>query len=480
VGLFLVGSVLCGLSGELGNLPIVGDGMTQLVIFRGIQGAGGGGLFAMTFIVIADLFTPAERGKYQGYVGAVFGIASVLGPLIGGLLTDNAGGIIPGVEGWRWVFYVNIPVGAVALWFIVRRMPRLDPHGERLPPDFLGGALLLGGLIPLIMSLQLDKRAFPWTSPATLGLFVFGTALLTAFVVRSRKVPSPILDMRLFSDPVFRSANASTFFFGASFMSVTIFLPLFLVNVLDVSATRAGAALIPFSLGIVFSATLAGQIVDRVGYRSQIFGGGLVFLATVVLLARMGPDVPYSLVALYMVLAGLGVGPGMPLFTLAIQNAVDVRLVGQATSAAQFFRQTGATVGAAIMGTVLASTLALSFSSIELPDAWNTRSDTTLDELVSTGGAGLPERIGSLYAELAAETGTPEEAAAVLAQGTALSLRVATQVREAFALAASRIYWLTVLLVFVATALVLRIPELPLRTTHDRAGLEPRALADSP
>jgi hypothetical protein len=159
---------------------------------------------------------------------------------------------------------------------------------------------------------------------------------------------------------------------------------------------------------------------------------------------------------------------------------VDVRLVGQATSAAQFFRQTGATVGAAIMGTVLASTLALSFSSIELPDAWNTRSDTTLDELVSTGGAGLPERIGSLYAELAAETGTPEEAAAVLAQGTALSLRVATQVREAFALAASRIYWLTVLLVFVATALVLRIPELPLRTTHDRAGLEPRALADSP
>jgi MFS family permease len=330
------------------------------------------------------------------------------------------------------------------------------------------------------MSLQLDKRAFPWTSPATLGLFVFGTALLTAFVVRSRKVPSPILDMRLFSDPVFRSANASTFFFGASFMSVTIFLPLFLVNVLDVSATRAGAALIPFSLGIVFSATLAGQIVDRVGYRSQIFGGGLVVLATVVLLARMGPDVPYSLVALYMVLAGLGVGPGMPLFTLAIQNAVDVRLVGQATSAAQFFRQTGATVGAAIMGTVLASTLALSFSSIELPDAWNTRSDTTLDELVSTGGAGLPERIGSLYAELAAETGTPEEAAAVLAQGTALSLRVATQVREAFALAASRIYWLTVLLVFVATALVLRIPELPLRTTHDRAGLEPRALADSP
>jgi EmrB/QacA subfamily drug resistance transporter len=479
VGLFLVGSVLCGLSGEFGDLPLLGDGMTQLVLFRGIQGAGGGGLFAMTFIVIADLFTPAERGKYQGYVGAVFGIASVLGPLIGGLLTDNAGGIIPGVEGWRWVFYVNIPVGAVALWFIVRRMPRLEPPGERLPPDLLGGALLLAGLIPLVMSLQLDKRAYPWTSLVTIGLFVFGASLLVAFVVRSRRVASPILDMRLFSDPVFRTANASTFFFGASFMSVTIFLPLFLVNVLGVSATQAGVALIPFSMGIAFSATLAGQIVHRVGYRWQIFLGGLVFLMTLVLLARMGPDVSYGLVTLYMILAGLGVGPGMPLFTLAIQNAVDVRFVGQATSAAQFFRQTGATVGAALMGTVLASTLALSFSSIELPAVWSSRSDTTLDELVSTGAADLPERIRALYAELATETETAAEAETILSQGTLLSERVAMEVREAFALAASRIYWVTSLIVGIATALVLLIPELPLRTTHDRAGLQPSPVTET-
>ena len=477
MGLFLVGSVLCGLSGELGDLPLLGDGMTQLVVFRGIQGAGGGGLFAMTFIVIADLFTPAERGKYQGYVGAVYGLASVLGPLVGGLLTDNAGGLVPGVEGWRWVFYVNLPVGVVALWFISRRMPRLEPPGERLLPDLFGGALLVGGLIPLIMSLQLDKRAYPWMSPVTVGLFALGTALLTAFVLRSRTASSPILDMRLFSNHVFRTANASAFFFGASFMSVTIFLPLFLVNVLGVSATRAGAALIPFSLGIVVGATLAGQIVHRVGYRGQLFAGGLVFLVTAVLLARMGPDVPYRLVTLYMVLAGLGVGPGMPLFTLAIQNAVDVRLVGQATSAAQFFRQTGATVGAALMGTVLASTLALSFSTMELPAVWRARSGITLEELVSTGGADLPDRIRSVYAELASERVSAEEAEEVIAQGTLVSERVATQVREAFSLATSRIYWLTALLILVATALVLRIPEVPLRTTHDRAALEPHRVA---
>ncbi len=472
-GLFLVGSVLCGLSGELGDLPLLGDGMTQLVIFRGIQGAGGGGLFAMTFIVIADLFTPAERGKYQGYVGAVFGLASVLGPLVGGLLTDNAGGLIPGVEGWRWVFYVNIPVGAVALWFIVRRMPALEPPGERVLPDLAGGALLLGGLIPLVLSLQLDKRAYPWTSPVTWGLFLFGAALLAAFVRRSRTVASPILDMRLFSDRVFRTANASTFFFGASFMSVTIFLPLYLVNVLGVSATRAGAALIPFSLGIVFSATLAGQIVDRVGYRRQIVLGACLFGVVAVLLARMGTDVPYGLVTLYMVLAGIGVGPGMPLFTLAIQNAVDVRLVGQATSASQFFRQTGATVGAALMGTVLASTLALAFSSMELPPRFAERAGSSVEELVSTGGADLPARIDTVFAELASESGDPAEANALIAQGTQVSERVASEVRQAFSLATSRIYWLTVVLVAIATLLAVRIPELPLRTTHDRASLEP-------
>ena len=477
VGLFLLGSVLCGMAGELGDLPLLGDGMTQLVLFRGIQGAGGGGLFAMTFIVIADLFTPAERGKYQGYVGAVFGIASVLGPLIGGLLTDHAGGLIPGVEGWRWVFYVNVPVGAVVLWLIVRRMPALEPRGERRLPDLLGGSLLLAGLVPLILSLQLDKRAYPWTGWVTLTLFGIGVLLLATFVLRSRVSASPILDMRLFRNRVFRTANTTTFFFGASFMAVTIFLPLFLVNVLGVSATRAGAALIPFSLGIVFSATLSGQVVARIGYRRQIFGGAVVFLSATVLLARMGADVTYGRVTLYMVLAGLGVGPSMPLFTLAVQNAVDVRFVGQATSASQFFRQTGATVGAALMGTVLATTLGVAFSTMELPAALGDRSEASVEQLVSTGGADLPARIVSAYAALADDAASAEESAALRAEGLASAARVTSEVEEAFALATSRIYSLTALVLVLAAALSLRIPELPLRTTHDRATvLAPPAL----
>lgn len=477
--LFLTGSMLCGLSGEFGTLPLLGDGMTQLILFRGIQGAGGGGLFAMTFIVIADLFTPAERGRYQGLVGAVFGIASVLGPLIGGLLTDNAGGWIPGVEGWRWVFYVNLPVGAIAAGYIVRRMPRLEPPGERLRPDFLSGLLLLAGLIPLILSLQLDKRRHPWIpglgGGASEGVdawltpitFAIGCVILAAFIHRNRWSESPILDFRLFKNDVFRTGNYATFFFGSAFMSVTIFLPLFLVNVLGVSATRAGAALIPFSLGIVFSATMAGQLVNRIGYRRQIAGGGVVFLASVVLLALMDAETSYLRITGYMVLAGLGIGPSMPLFTLAIQNAVDVRFIGQATSASQFFRQTGATVGAAIMGAVLGTTLGVAFAAIDLPPEVVADSGTSVEELVASGGSDLPNQIRAVYAGRAAAA-PPESAAALLAEGERAAEAAGTQVRQAFVDATTRIYWLTAFLMAIATLLATRIPELPLRTTHDR------------
>src|SRR5680860_921684 len=164
VSVFLTGSILCGLAGEFGPLPLLGDGMNQLIVFRAIQGFGGAGLFSMAFIIIADLFPPNVRGKYQGLVGAVFGIASVLGPLIGGFLTDNAGGIIPDIEGWRWVFYVNVPFGAVALWFIARRMPPLLPRGERGRLDLPAAVFLLLGLAPLVVALQLDRFQYPWSS----------------------------------------------------------------------------------------------------------------------------------------------------------------------------------------------------------------------------------------------------------------------------------------------------------------------------
>jgi MFS family permease len=349
-------------------------------------------------------------------------------------------------------------------------------------------------------------------------LFTGSLLLLAGFVAQSRRARSPILDLRLFDNEVFRRANASAFFFGASFMSVVIFLPLFLVNVLDVSATRAGVALIPFSMGLVFGSTLAGQAVSRFGHlRDQILAGGVVMLLAAVLLSRMDADTGYWTVMSYMVLAGLGLGPSLPLFTLAIQNAVDVRRVGQATSAAQFFRQIGGTVGAAIMGTVLGTTLGISFASLELPTSVAEGADTSIERLASTGGGELPDRIRAGYARLSRELAavveegdvrgtqaliassgldaqvrrdlagavgalpvmTAAERAAVSRElrelldglGGVEAVRVSNEVKDAFVRATSRVYTLTAWILVVALALAVRIPERPLRKTHDRAEL---------
>lgn len=513
VTLFLAGSFLCGLAGEAGTLPALGDGMRQLVLFRGVQGAGAAGLMSMSAIVIADLYTPAERGRYQGLVGGVWGIASLLGPLVGGLLADQAGGLVPGVEGWRWVFYVNMPLGLLALWFIVRRMPRLEPHGERVRPDLPGALLLVGGLVPFILSLHRDPRHDPLVS---LGLFGAGVGLLVAFWARAKRARSPILDLRLFENAVFRRANASQFFYGATFMSIVIFLPLFLVNVLGVSATRAGAAMIPYTLGLVVGSTVSGQVVSRIGHlRDLVVGGGVLVLASVGALALMGADVAYAQVTLILLVAGVGMGPSMPLFILAVQNAVDLRRIGQATSATQFFRQIGATVGAAVMGGVLAATLSLSFAALELPASVTADDAGSVERMAATGGAALPDRVRDAYAGLAREAAeaargadtaallalaahpdlparvgeelralaasgaTPadasrrEKAAARIAEqvaqaGDEAAAGVREEVRQAFARAAQRIYVVAFMAMAAALVLALRVPELPLRQTHDR------------
>ncbi|UCH27540.1 MAG: MFS transporter [Trueperaceae bacterium] len=397
VSLFLAGSFLCGIAGEFGHLPLLGDGMNQLIVFRALQGIGGAGLFSLAFIIIADLYPPNVRGRYQGLVGATFGLASVLGPWIGGLLTDYGSGIVPGVEGWRWVFYVNVPFGAVAIWFIVTRMPQLRPDDKRLPLDLLSASLLILGLVPLILALQLDKTLYPWASNVTLALFTAALIFILLFVTRSLRSFNPILDLSLFRNAVFSIANAAVFFLGATFMVIIIFLPLFMVNVVGVSATRAGVSLIPLSLGMVFGAIVSGQLVSFIGrYRLLMLVGGTILLVGVYLLSSMPVDVGYWRVTLYMVICGLGVGPSLPLYTLAIQNAVDVRKVGQATSSSQFFRQIGGTVGAAIMGTVLATSLAASFA---------TTGQTGLGEIAgfsgrdfaASGGAGVGAQISQMF-----------------------------------------------------------------------------------
>ncbi|RYU78141.1 MFS transporter, partial [Hymenobacter persicinus] len=433
---FLFGSALCGLAGEFGTLPVLGDGMSQLIIFRAVQGLGGAGLFAMAFIVIADLFPPAERGRYQGFVGATFGTSSVLGPFLGGLLTDHGTGLIPGIAGWRLVFYVNLPLGLLALWFILSRMPKLKPRGPRQVLDYVAALLLMAGLVPLILALQLNKTQYGWLSGPTLGLLATAAASLTLFVIRSLRSPNPILDLTLFRNRVFRPAILAVFLLGGSFLSIVIFEPVFMINVLGTTATRAGVSLIPLSMGVVMGSMLAGRMVSRYGhYKRWMLGGGLLLLGGL-LLATMPPTVAYVQVLVYVLLCGLGLGPTMPLYTLAVQNSIEPRFMGQGTAACQFFRQIGGAVAAALLGAVLTMTLA----------------------------GTLPAAPTSLAAPAAVAAESP-----VLASALAPGGMPAAELRAAFAHAVSRIYWCTICLVAAGWVTSLFIPEVPLRKSN--AGL---------
>ena len=359
---FLVGSLLCGLSGEPFMGQFLGGGTGQLIAFRAVQGFGSAALFTTAFAVVSDLYAPAERGRYTGLFGAVFGISSVLGPLIGGYLTDHLS--------WHWVFYVNLPIGLVAIAFILTRMPPLKhlygQADEKPRLDLLGAFWLVVAVVPLLLALSLGKSVltpgetgFLWGSWQVLGMFALAAVGIGAFLMTERRAHDPLMNLGLFRNRVFSVGTAATFLLGMAFLGPIIFLPLFMVNVVGLSATNSGLTLTPLVLGLVAGNVLSGQIVSRIGKYKGIMVGALVLLMAAFLIMglTLHPDASQASVTWKMILIGLGLGPSIPLYTLAIQNASDPRLTGQVTSSVTFFRNLGQVVGVAILGTVFANTL---------------------------------------------------------------------------------------------------------------------------
>lgn len=348
---FLLASALCGMSGEPFFGQLFGGGMMQLVVFRGLQGIGGAALTSVAFAMIADLFEAAERAKYQGLFGAVFGLSSVVGPLLGGYLTDNLS--------WRWVFYVNLPLGLIALGFIAAHMPRLN-SGLHAKIDWLGALLVVLFTSPLLLALTWGADAqHNWSDPLILGMFGVSAVSLVLFLLAENRHPSPLLPLRLFAVPTFGWGMLARFLIGGGFLGAILFLSLYLVQVQGVSATKAGIATIPLTLGVVIGAVSSGQVAARTGrYKPLILLGLICTMLGFWLLSGLNADTPYWLVIVKMVLLGLGIGPALPLYTTAIQYVVDSNDVGVATGAGQFFQQLGSTVGTAIFGAVLTAGLA--------------------------------------------------------------------------------------------------------------------------
>lgn len=359
IGVFVAGSWLAGLSGEFGSLPVLGGGMTQLIVFRALQGLGGGALFTTAFAIIADLYAPLERAKFSGLFSAVFGISSVFGPVIGGFFTDHGTVTLFGhlIQGWRWVFYVNVPFALAAVAMIIAKMPAL-PHRGGGPIDYVGAALIVVGFVPLLLAMTWGGRDYPWGSPVILGMFALAAAALTIFIFVERAVRNPIVPLDIFGNRTFATANGASFVYSMAFMGVASFLPLYMQVGQGVPATRSGLTMLALMAGMTASTAVCGALVTRTGrYKPFMIGGGVVLLIGMGLMCFIGPDTSTVDLAWRLLVMGLGLGPGQSLFNVAVQNAVPVTQLGVATSSGQFVRQIGSTIGVALFGAILTAGL---------------------------------------------------------------------------------------------------------------------------
>jgi EmrB/QacA subfamily drug resistance transporter len=323
--------------------------MAQFVLYRGLQGLGAGALFPLALAVIGDLFEPAERGKYQGFVGAVFGLSSLIGPAIGGIITDTVG--------WHWVFLVNLPIGLVVFAVIWRALPSIRPTGAAPRIDYLGASALVAALVPILIGLT-NKQSGQWTDPAVGGLIAAGLVLAALFVWIESRASEPIVPLELFRIRSFTVSVIAMFFVSMAFFTPIVFLPRWFQVVSGASATQSGYEILALLGGLIISATLSGQLVARTGrYKLLALSATVVLAFGLFLLSNLRADTPLPMLWLWMFVTGLGVGPIFSIFTLIVQAAVPPRQIGTATSNLTLFQQVGGSVGLAVAGTVFGSRL---------------------------------------------------------------------------------------------------------------------------
>jgi EmrB/QacA subfamily drug resistance transporter len=339
ISVFLAGSALCGTA----------QTMTELIAFRAFQGLGAGGLIPLTFAVIGDLFSPRERGRFQGLTSAVWALSAIAGPLLGGVLTDSAS--------WRWIFYVNLPVGGLALVVVATTM-HIPARQSKPKIDLLGASLLVAGAGALLLAAIWGGQSHPWRSAEIVGLLAGGAILLLSFLFVEGHVREPILPLHLFANPVFSVASCGAFVIGAVLFGALVYIPLFVQGVIGQSATNSGVVLIPLSLGWVTTSIVSGYLVSRSGrYRPFPIAGAIFLVTGFWLLTQMDSKTTSPTVAAYMLVVGLGLGLMYQTYILAVQNAVPPKQMGTATANVHFFRSIGGTFAVAAFGGLLASRL---------------------------------------------------------------------------------------------------------------------------
>jgi EmrB/QacA subfamily drug resistance transporter len=440
VGLFLLGSWLSGFS----------QNMTELIIFRALQGLGAGAIFPIALAVIGDLFSARERGRYQGLFGAVFGLSFIIGPFIGGWLTDNAS--------WRWVFYVNIPLGIAALAVIVAVMPSSGRRqASALELDYLGIALFSLGVVPLLIGLtnkgQTDSngRLYDWTSLQVGGLILVGVLVLAVFLLVESRSKEPIVPLDLFRNRDYAASQAAVFLFAVGMFTAVIFLPRYYQAVRGDSATQSGYEIWPLLVGLIGGSTGSGILISRIGrYKWILISSSVPLIVGAYLMTHLTADTNSWTLWAWMLLLGLGVGPALAGFTVAVQNIVPLNRLGVATSNLTFFRQIGGSVGLAVADTVFTSTF-----TNKLPDALRAR--------------GVPAAVVQLLvAQGQALTGVGSSAGQALpAQLRPLLPQIMAGVKDAIAAAVSELFWITLVAGLLALVCMLLLRDVRLRSGQE-------------
>jgi EmrB/QacA subfamily drug resistance transporter len=441
ISVFLIGSALSGLSGE----------MWQLILFRGIQGVGAGSLFPISLAVIGDLFTPAERGKYQGLFGAVFGVAALIGPALGGIITDNIS--------WHWIFYINLPLGLISLLVVGRVLPSVKRPKNPLNLDVAGATVFVAAMIPLLVGLT-NKQTADWATPQVGGLLLIAAVLIPVFLFIESRVQEPIVPLDLWRERTYAGSIVATFFAAFGFFSATIFLPRFYQVVKGDSATISGYELFPLLLGVIIASIVSGQIVARTGkYKVLLLVSvALVGIGSLLFTNLAATSDPWA-IRFWQFVLGVGIGPTLAVFTIVIQNAVPFSKLGVATSNLTFFRQIGGVVGLSIAGSLFGSQVA---DQIPVRLVANGVPQQLVDQFQGSGFdqnnlVGVGNTLGQQIL-----AGVPAQFRQIVEP---FIPKIVTSIYEAISLAIGSIFWLGLVASVLAFLAVLVIRELPLRSS---------------
>ena len=438
ISIFLIGSVLAASS----------QSMNALIIFRGIQGLGGGMIMALSFVTIGDLFPPAERAKYQGIIAAMFGISSVLGPTLGGVITDQLS--------WEWIFLVNIPLGIPIIFLFIRLFPNAKKDGPKRKIDVGGAVLIVLAIVPALLGLSWGGNQYEWSHPVVLGSLAFSAFMVFVFALYETRVADPILPLAVFKNRVVGIALLVILLTGFAMFGGIFFVPLLFQGVLGASPTASGSFLTPMMLGIVFGAAISGQVLSRTGghYRVQgILGLSIMGIGTL-MLSRVSAETTHSYALISAVVMGFGLGTSFPLYTIAIQNGVPQQFLGIATSSAQFFRSVGGAIGLAVFGSYMVRRFKDEMTQNLPNEASEYVPPQLLDQITGNPNALLsPEASDNLTSAFAASGES----------GALIGAQVVGAIRESLASAVGDVFFLCFIFVLFALVSTAFIRELPLR-----------------